>query len=91
MIANAYLDDATLNSMCLELSYLFDQYNCIQVSDLDTYFVMNPEPQFLKDEEAIRLWQTDTNLFALEDYSQGVIVTFTDNYVKTDPEVFSST
>lgn len=88
MIANAYLDDATLNSMCLELSYLFDQYNCIQVSDLDTYFVMNPEPQFLKDEEAIRLWQTDTNLFALEDYSQGVIVTFTDNYVKTDPEVF---
>ncbi|MCR4688596.1 MAG: hypothetical protein K5745_03485 [Saccharofermentans sp.] len=88
MIANAYMDDDELNSLCLELSYLFDEYNCITVCGLDDYFAMDPEPRFLKDEEKIRLWQSDTNLFALEDYSQGVIVTFTDNYVKTDPEVF---
>ena len=88
MLANAYLDDDELNELCLELSYLFDEYYCISISGLDQYFVMDPEPRFLLDEEKIKLWQTDSNLFALEDYSQGVIVTFTDNYVKTDPEVF---
>ena len=88
MLANAYLEDDELNELCLELSYLFDEYYCISVSGLDQYFVMDPEPMFVQDEEKIRLWQSDTNLFALEDYSQGVIVTFTDNYVKTDPEVF---
>ncbi len=88
MIANAYMDDDDLNALCLELSHLFDDYHCISVCGLDDYFIMDPEPMFLKDEEKIRLWQSDPNLFALEDYSQGVIVTFTDNYVKTDPEVF---
>ena len=88
MLANAYLEDDELNELCLELSYLFDEYYCISVSGLDQYFVMDPEPRFIQEEEKIRLWQSDTNLFALEDYSQGVIVTFTDNYVKTDPEVF---
>ena len=88
MIANAYLDDASLNSLCLELSYLFDEYHCIDVADLDQYFVLDPKARFVKDEEKIRLWQTDTNLFGLKDYSSGVIVTFSDDYVKTDPNVF---
>ncbi|MBO4578768.1 MAG: hypothetical protein J5715_01315, partial [Clostridiales bacterium] len=88
MIANAYLDDDQLNALCLELSYLFDEYHCIDVADLDQYFVLDPEARFVKDEEKIRLWQTDSNLFDLKDYSQGVIVTFSDDYVKTDPNVF---
>ena len=88
MIANAYLDDESLNKLCLELSYLFDEYHCIHVSDLDQYFVLDPAARFLKEEQKIRLWQTDTNLFGLKDYSSGVIVTFSDDYVKTDPNVF---
>ena len=88
MIANAYLDDEALNSLCLELSYLFDEYHCIDVADLDQYFVLDPQARFVKDEEKIRLWQTDSNLFDLKDYSQGIIVTFSDDYVKTDPNVF---
>lgn len=88
MIANAYLDDTALNSLCLELSYLFDEYHCISVSDLDQYFLMDPDARFLKEDEKIRLWQTDSNLFNLKDYSAGVIVTFSDDYVKTDPNVF---
>ena len=88
MIANAYLDDASLNSLCLELSYLFDQYHCLSVSDLDQYFVLDPKARFLKEEAKIRKWQTDTNLFDLKDYASGVIVTFSDDYVKTDPNVF---
>ena len=88
MIANAYLDDASLNKLCLELSYLFDQYHCIDVADLDQYFILDPQARFVKSEDKIRLWQTDSNLFDLKDYSAGVIVTFTDDYVKTDPNVF---
>ncbi|MCQ2482169.1 MAG: hypothetical protein MJ153_01610 [Clostridia bacterium] len=87
MIANAYLDDDKLNSLALELSYLFDEYNCVSVSDLDDYFAIDPYV-FKKDETEIRRWQTNRNLFNLEDYTQGIIVTFTDNYVKTDPQVF---
>ena len=88
MIANAYLDDAALNSLCLELSYLFDQYHCIEVADLDQYFVLDPKARFVKEEKKIRLWQSDSNLFDLKDYASGVIVTFSDDYVKTDPNVF---
>ena len=87
MISNAYMEDEDLNAMCLELSYLFDDYNCISESELDEYFSIEPF-EFLKDEEDIRLWQTDHNLFDLEDYSEGIIVTYSDNYVKTDPQVF---
>ena len=91
-IANAGLDDATLNSECLELSYLFEDYNCTTVSSLDEYLKVNigetTTYEFLKDEEAIKLWQTDSNLFALEDFAEGIIVTYSDRYVKTDPEVF---
>ena len=88
MIANAYLNDTELNALCLELSKLFDKYHCITISELDQYFTMNPNPAFLKDEEKIRSWQSNTNLFALEDYAQGVIVTYSDKYIKTDPNVF---
>jgi len=87
LIANAYMQDDDLNAMCLELSYLFDDYNCISESELDDYFSINPF-EFLQDEEDIRLWQTDHNLFDLDDYTEGIIVTFSDNYVKTDPQVF---
>ena len=87
MISNAYMENDDLNAMCLELSYLFDQYNCISESELDDYFATEPF-RFLKSEEEIRLWQTDHNLFDLDDYSEGIIVTYSDNYVKTDPQVF---
>lgn len=87
MITNSYLEDDELNSLCLELSYLFDEYNCTSISDLDSYFKVEPF-EFLKDDTAIRLWQTNRNLFNLTDYAEGIIVTFSDNYVKTDPQVF---
>lgn len=87
LISNAYLEDDQLNSMCLELSYLFDEYNCTSISGLDEYFSVNPY-QFLVSENKIKLWQTNRNLFALEEASTGVIVTYSDNYVKTDPQVF---
>ncbi len=87
MITNAGLDDDRLNALCLELSYLFDTYNCISIADLDDYFKVQPF-EFLKEEDDIRLWQTNRNLFNLTDYTEGIIVTFSDNYVKTDPQVF---
>lgn len=87
MIANAYMEPDDFNAMCLELSYLFDEYNCVSESELDDYFAVEPY-RFLKDEEEIRLWQTDHNLFDLQDYTEGIIVTYSDNYVKTDPQVF---
>ena len=59
MIANAYLDDESLNKLCLELSYLFEEYHCIEVADLDQYFVLDPAARFVKSEEKIKLWQTD--------------------------------
>ena len=88
MIANAYLSDSELNALCLELANLFDKYHCISISELDQYFTMDPNPTFIKEEEKIRAWQSNSNLFALEDYAQGVIVTYSDKYVKTDPNVF---
>ncbi len=87
MISNAYLDDASLNSLCLELSYLLDEYNCYSVSALDDYFSIEPY-EFLKSENEIRLWQTNHNLFNLVDCTDGIIVTYSDDYVKTDPQVF---
>ncbi|SCW27256.1 penicillin-binding protein 2 [Ruminococcaceae bacterium YRB3002] len=91
-IANAGLDDDTLNAECLELSYLFEEYNCTTVSSLDDYLIVTPgDPskyEFLKEEEDIKLWQTDSNLFDLDDFKEGIIVTYSDRYVKTDPEVF---
>jgi len=91
-ITNAGLDDTALNSECLELSYLFEDYNCTTVSSLDEYLKVTlgdkTQYEFLKEEEDIKLWQTDSNLFALEDFAEGIIVTYSDRYVKTDPEVF---
>lgn len=87
LISNAYMDDNELNAMCLELSYLFDQYNCDAVADLDDYFTVEPFT-FLKDEDDIALWQTNHNLFNLQEAAQGVIVTSSDQYVKTDPQIF---
>ena len=91
-IADADLSDEDLNKECLELSYLFDEYNCTTVSALDEYMLVHPGEhstyEFVKEEDDIKLWQTDANLFALEDFVQGIIVTYSDKYVKTDPEVF---
>ena len=87
LISNAGMSDEDLNDMCLKLSYLFDEYNCISVSGLDSYYSIDPF-EFTASEEKIRLWQTNRNLFNLEECAQGIIVTYTDNYVKTDPQVF---
>ncbi len=87
MLANAGMEEQDLNSMCLELSYLFDEYNCVPVADLDEYFSVEPY-QFLKSEEKIALWQTNRNLFALKEPNSNTIVTYTDSYVKSDPKVF---
>ena len=87
LISEAYMEDADLNAMLLDLSYLLDQYNCTTVSGLDNYFTINPF-QFLVDDDKIALWQTDYNLFNLESAATGVIVTYSDKYVKTDPQIF---
>lgn len=87
LISNTNISDDELNSLCLELSYLFDEYNCQTISGLDDYFAIDPY-QFLVSEEKIRLWQTNRNLFNLEDGASGIIVTYSDKYVKTDPQVF---
>ena len=87
LISDAGLDDEKLNSMCLELSYLFDEYNCRSISGIDDYFKIDPF-EFLASEEKTRLWQTNHNLFNLTEAAQGVIVTYSDNYVKSDPMIF---
>ena len=87
MIANSGLDDDALNSMCLELSYLLDEYNCVPVADLDEYFAVNPYT-FLKSDEEIALWQTNRNLFGLKEPNINTVVTYSDDYVKSDPQVF---
>jgi len=87
MLANSGLSDDQLNSMCLELSYLFDEYNCVPVADLDDYFAVEPY-RFLKSDEEIALWQTNRNLFALKEANPNAVVTYSDSYVKSDPRVF---
>ncbi len=87
MLANAGMEEQDLNSMCLELSYLFDEYNCVPVADLDEYFSIEPY-QFLMPEDKIALWQTNRNLFALKEPNPNAVVTYTDSYVKNDPKVF---
>ena len=87
MLANSGLDDEKLNRMCLELSYLFDEYNCVPVAGLDDYFAINPY-KFLKKDEEIALWQTNRNLFNLKEPNLNTVVTYTDNYVKSDPQIF---
>ena len=87
MLANAGMEEQDLNSMCLELSYLFDEYNCSPVADLDEYFSVDPY-EFLVSDEKIALWQTNRNLFALKEPNPNTVVTYTDSYVKSDPKVF---
>ncbi|MBQ0012038.1 MAG: hypothetical protein KBT07_04965 [Clostridiales bacterium] len=87
MMANSGLEDDRLNQICLELSYLFDEYNCVPEADLDEYFSMEPY-QFLKSDEEIALWQTNRNLFALQEPSLNTVVTYSDYYVKSDPKIF---
>lgn len=87
MLANSGMKEQDLNSMCLELSYLFDEYNCVAVADLDEYFSIDPY-EFLKSEEDIALWQTNRNLFSLKEPNPNTVVTYTDNYVKSDPKIF---
>lgn len=87
MLANSGLSDDQLNSMCLELSYLFDEYNCDPVADLDDYFAVEPY-RFLKTDEEIALWQTNKNLFALKEPNPNTVVTYSDLYVKSDAKVF---
>ena len=87
MLSNSGMKEQDLNSMCLELSYLFDEYNCVPVADLDDYFSIDPY-QFLKSEEDIALWQTNRNLFSLKEPNPNTVVTYTDNYVKSDPKIF---
>ncbi len=87
MLANAGLDDEHMNSMLLELSYLLDEYNCVPVASLDDYFAIEPY-RFLKKDEEIALWQTNRNLFALKEPAVNTVVTYTDYYVKSDPQIF---
>ncbi len=87
MLSNAGLDDTALNSMCLELSYLFDKYNCVPVSTLDDYFSIDPYA-FQKSDEDIALWQTNRNLFDLKEPNPNTVVTYSDEYVKSDPQIF---
>ena len=62
MISNAYMENADLNAMCLELSYLFDQYNCISESELDEYFAVNPFQFLQASAELHRISVTDATL-----------------------------
>ncbi len=87
LLAETKMDEISLNEMLLELSYLFDEYNATPVSAITDYFSMEPY-SFLKSEEEIAIWQTGKNLFRLEEASENVVATHTDNYVKKDPQVF---
>jgi len=87
MLSNAGLDDTAMNSMCLELSYLFDEYNCVPVSSLDEYFSIDPY-RFNKSDKDIALWQTNRNLFNLKEPTVNTVVTYSDEYVKSDPQIF---
>jgi len=80
-------DDANLNAMLLDLSYLFDQYNVVPVADLTNYLTIDPYA-FQKTPDEITAWQVSSNLFALKESTSDSVVTFTDDYVKSDPQIF---
>lgn len=87
LLANAEMEEQELNKMLLELSYLFDQYNATTVSGLTDYFSVEPFA-FLKTDEQVAIWQTSKNLFELKEAAENVMVTYSDDYVKSDPQVF---
>ena len=87
MLANAKLKDDQLNAMLLDLSYLFDQYNVTPVYELAEYLQTDPY-LFLKNTEKTIAWQISPNLFGLEESTTNSIVSYSDTYVKLDPQVF---
>ncbi len=87
MIANADMEDDKLNAMLLELSYLFDEYNVAPVDDLSDYLSVDPF-EWKKSEDEITAWQVSSNLFALKENTTDTLVTYSDTYVKSDPQVF---
>ena len=87
MIADADMEDKTLNAMLLELSYLFDEYNVAPVDDLSDYLSVNPF-EWKKEADDITAWQVSTNLFSLKENTTSTVVTYSDTYVKSDPQVF---
>ena len=87
MLANAKLGDEKLNAMLLDLSYLLDQYNVTPVYELAEYLQIDPY-LFLKDQEKTLAWQISPNLFGLEESTTNSIVSFSDDYVKLDPQIF---
>ncbi|NLT12272.1 MAG: hypothetical protein GXY06_07675 [Clostridiaceae bacterium] len=87
LIANSGMFEDDFNAMLLELSYLFDEYNVTTISGLDQYYSAEPF-EFLKDEDELILWQTGKNLFILKEPAPGIVVTYNDDYVKLDPQVF---
>lgn len=87
MLANAKLKDDKLNAMLLDLSYLLDQYNVTPVYELAEYLQIDPY-LFLKDSEKTIAWQISPNLFKLKESTTDSIVSYSDTYVKMDPQVF---
>lgn len=87
LLANSGMNEEEFNSMLLDLSYLFDEYNVTTISGLDKYYSADPFA-FLEDEDKLLLWQTGKNLFALKEPAPGIVVTYNDDYVKLDPQVF---
>jgi len=80
-------DDAKLNAMLLDLSYLFDQYNVVPVTDLTNYLTIDPYT-FQKTPDEITAWQVSSNLFELKESTSDSVVTYSDVYVKSDPQIF---
>jgi len=87
LIANAGMNDTDLNAMLLELSYLFDQYNAVSVTDLSNYLTINPYA-FQKTPDEITSWQVSKNLFNLKEPKTAKVVTYSDGYVMSDPQIF---
>jgi len=87
MIADAGMSDEDLNAMLLKISYLFDEYNVEPVYDLSDYLTINPYT-FEKSSDEITAWQVSTNLFKLKEPTTDDVVTYSDDYVKSDPYIF---
>jgi len=87
MIASAGMTDPELNTMILDLSYLFDKYNVVPVADLPDYLTIDPYT-FQKPADEITAWQVSSNLFALKESTNTSVVTYTDKLVKSDPQIF---
>jgi penicillin-binding protein 2 len=87
MIADAGMSDEDFNAMLLDLSYLFDKYNVVPVADLPDYLTIEPYA-FQKTADEITAWQVSKNLFSLKEPTTDSVVTYTDKFVKSDPQIF---